>query len=156
MGCFPTTLRSPSAASYDRLFGDGDNGGEEDFEYGLDFACTLERTDLASPAVQRISPMLEVDGEPGLNGDEGGQNSVPGGAGFRLDFRPVGDLEPNLGLSYVFPMSGAVRDEVHGASPQVLRWSFDHTPERERKRTSFWLAESQLGAQRRATIRQLG
>lgn len=98
---------------YDRLFGGGDNGGEEDFEYGLDFAYTLERTDLAIPAVQRISPMLEVDGELGLNGDEGGQNSVLGGAGFRLDFRPVGDLEPSLGLSYVFPMSAAARDEVH-------------------------------------------
>lgn len=98
---------------YDKLFGGGDDGGSEEFEYGLDFAWAIPRTELPIPGIERISPMFEVDGEVGLNEDESGQNSVLGGAGFRLDFRPMGELEPSLGLSYVFPMSSAAREEVH-------------------------------------------
>jgi hypothetical protein len=98
---------------YDKLFGGGDNGGSEEFEYGLDFAYTIPRTELPIPGIESISPMFEVDSELGLNEDESGQNSVLGGAGFRLDFRPIGELEPSLGLSYVFPMSSVAREEVH-------------------------------------------
>jgi hypothetical protein len=98
---------------YDKSFGGGDDGGEEEFEYGLDFAYTIPRTELPIPGVARISPMFEVDGELGLNEDEVGQNSVLGSAGFRLDFRPLGDLEPSIALGYVFPMSSVARKDTH-------------------------------------------
>ena len=98
---------------YDKLFGGGDDGGEEEFEYGLDFACTISHAELPIPGVERISPMFEVDGEVGLNKDETGQNDVLGSAGFRLDFRPIGGLEPSLGLGYVFPMSSVAHKDVH-------------------------------------------
>jgi hypothetical protein len=99
--------------AYDKLYGGGSDGGEEDFEYGLNFAWAIPRTQLPIPGVQRISPMFEVDGELGLNADESGQNSVLGGAGFRMDFKPVCGLDPSLGLSYVFPMSAVARKDVH-------------------------------------------
>lgn len=98
---------------YDKLFGGGDDGGSEEFEYGFDFAYTIPHTQLPIPGVESISPMFEVSGELGLNEDENGQNSVLGGAGFRLDFRPVAGLDPSLGISYIFPMSSVARDEVH-------------------------------------------
>jgi hypothetical protein len=98
---------------YDKSFGGGDDGGEEEIEYGLDFACAIPRTELPIPGVARISPMFEVDGELGLNEDETGLNSVLGSAGFRVDFRPIGELEPTLGIGYVFPMSSVARKDVH-------------------------------------------
>ncbi len=98
---------------YDKSFGGGGDGGEEEFEYGLAFAWAVPHTELPIPGVQRISPMFEVDSELGLNEDETGQNSVLGGAGFRLDFKPIGELEPSLGLSYVFPMSSVALKDVH-------------------------------------------
>jgi len=98
---------------YDKLFGGGDDGGEEDFEYGLNFAWAILHTELPVPGVDRISPMFEVDSELGLNGDESGQNNVLGSAGFRVDFNPVCGLEPSLALGYVFPMSTVARKDVH-------------------------------------------
>jgi hypothetical protein len=102
--------------AYDKLFGGGSDGGEEDFEYGLDFAWAVPHTELPIPGVDRISPMFEVDGELGLNMDEANQNNVLGGAGFRMDFKSVCNLQPSLGLSYIFPMSAVARKDV--------RWGF--------------------------------
>lgn len=98
---------------YDKLLGGGDDGGSAEFEYGLAFAWTMPHEELPLPGVERFSPLFEVSGELGLNEDEAGQNSVLGSAGFRVDFRAVGGVEPSLGLGYLFPMSSAGRDEVH-------------------------------------------
>jgi hypothetical protein len=98
---------------YDKLFGGGDDGGSEEFEYGLDFAYALPRAELPIPGVTSISPMFEVAGEVGLNEDESGQNNLLGSIGFRLDFQPIAGLDPSLGLGYVFPMSPAAHEEIH-------------------------------------------
>ena len=98
---------------YDKLFGGGDEGGSEEFEYGLDFGYAIPLAELPIPGIESISPMFEVDGDVGLNQDEAGQNSVLGSAGFRLDFRPIVGLEPSFGIGYVFPMSSVAREEVH-------------------------------------------
>jgi hypothetical protein len=98
---------------YDKLFGGGDDGGEEEIEYGLDFGYAIPRAELPIPGVQELSPMVEVDDQFGLNEDEAGQNSVLGSAGFRLDFRPIAELEPSIGFGYVFPISSMGRKEVH-------------------------------------------
>ena len=102
-----------SQVGYDKLFGGGGDGGSEEFEYGLVFAWIIPHEELPIPAVERFSPLFEVDGELGLNEDEAGQNSVLGDMGFRVDFRPIGGLEPSFGLGYVFPMSSVARQEVH-------------------------------------------
>jgi hypothetical protein len=98
---------------FDKTFGSGDDGGSEDFDYGLAFTCTIPNVEQVIPGIERISPMFEITGELGLNEDEAGQNSVLGSAGFRIDFRPIGGLEPSLGLGYVFPMSSVARKDVH-------------------------------------------
>ena len=98
---------------YDRTLGSGDDGGSEDFEYGLAFAYTITRDQLRIPGVEKISPLLELDGELGLNQDEAGQNNLLGSAGFRADFRPIGDVNSSFGLGYVFPITSVARDEVH-------------------------------------------
>jgi hypothetical protein len=36
-----------------------------------------------------------------------------GSAGFRAIFKPVGEIQPSLGLAYVFPVDQGAREEVH-------------------------------------------
>ena len=98
---------------YSVLLGGGDNGGEQEFEYGLVFAYAVSRKDLPIPGVQAIYPLFEISGELGLNQDESGQNSVLGDAGIRLNLKPIAGLEPHIGLGYVFPMNNIARQEVH-------------------------------------------
>jgi hypothetical protein len=98
---------------YDRLFGGGADGGAEAFDYGLVFAWGISHDEFPVPGIEKFTPLFELEGDLGLNQDEAGQNGLLGGMGFRVDFQSVGGLEPSVGLSYVFPVSSAGRDEVH-------------------------------------------
>lgn len=103
---------------YDTLFGAGDGGGDNEgglqsFEYGFAFGYTLQYRELPLPGVERLTPLFELTGETGLNKDEAGQNSLLGSMGFRLDLKPIGELEPSIGLAYVFPIDSGAREEVH-------------------------------------------
>jgi hypothetical protein len=102
-----------SVFGYSTLLGAGDDGGTETLEYGFSFDYLIPSRDLRLPAVQQIIPMVELSGERGLNLDEAGQNSFLGGAGFRAEFKPIGDMQPNLGLDYVFPLDKGAREELH-------------------------------------------
>lgn len=102
-----------SVFAYSVLLGGGDNGGEQEFEYGFAFAYAVPHKDLPIPGVKTIYPMFEVSGELGLNQDESGQNSVLGSAGMRIVLKRIADLEPSIGLGYVFPMDSIARQEVH-------------------------------------------
>jgi hypothetical protein len=98
---------------YDMLFGGKDeNDGERSFDYGLSagysFLCGG-----SVPAVQQLIPMFEVVGERGLNREEAGQNNVLCDAGFRIKFKRIGELHPNVGLAYIFPIDKLARAELH-------------------------------------------
>jgi hypothetical protein len=101
-----------SVFAYSVLLGDGDNGGEQEFEYGFAFAYAIPHKDLPIPGVQTIYPLFEVSGELGLNQDESGQNSVLGDAGIRVNLKPIAGLDPSIALGYVFPMDSIARQEV--------------------------------------------
>jgi hypothetical protein len=109
---------------YDALFGGGDEGGQQSFEYGFAFGYALPHRDLPLPGVQQLTPLFELSGETGLNQGESGQNSLLGSAGFRLDLKPIGELQPTLGLSYVFPMDSVAREEVHWGIAVSLELEF--------------------------------
>jgi hypothetical protein len=103
---------------YDTLFGSGNEGGDDEgglqsFEYGFAFGYTVLYRELPLPGVERLTPLFELTGETGLNKDEAGQNSLLGSMGFRLDLKPIGELEPSVGLAYVFPIDSGAREEVH-------------------------------------------
>lgn len=98
---------------YDTLVGSGNDGGTEDFEYGMVFAYAISQADWHVPGVARFSPLFEISSELGLNKKEVGQNSMLGSAGLRLDFQHIGEIQPGFGLGYVFPMTSAARDDVH-------------------------------------------
>jgi len=109
---------------YTTLLGGGDNGGQQTFEYGLAFAYALLDEQHSLPGIQQFTPMFELSGETGLNQDEAGQNSLLGSIGFRADFKPLGDLQPSLGLGYVFPVDEGAHSEVHWGLAVSLIFEF--------------------------------
>lgn len=113
-----------SVFGYSTLFGGGDNGGLQTFEYGFAFGYTIPRRELPLAGVQRFTPLFELAGETGLNKGQSGQNSLLGSIGFRLDLKPLGNLQPSLGLGYVFPMDSGARAEVHWGIATSLIFEF--------------------------------
>jgi hypothetical protein len=113
-----------SVFGYDTLFGGGDNGGLQTFEYGFDFGYAIPHSELPLPGVQQLTPMFELSGETGLNKGESGQNSLLGSIGFRLDLKPIGEVQPSLGLGYVFPIDSGARTEVHWGIATSLTFEF--------------------------------
>ena len=102
-----------SVFGYDTLFGGGDQGGLQTFEYGFAFGYAIPHSEMSLPGVQQLTPLFELTGETGLNEEESGQNSLLGSVGFRLDLKPIGEMQPSLGLGYVFPIDSGARAEVH-------------------------------------------
>ncbi len=109
---------------YSTLLGGGDEGGLQTFEYGFDFGYTIWQSELRLPLVQQLTPMFELLGETGLNQGESGQNSLLGSFGFRLGFKPFGDLDATFGLGYVFPVDSLARQEVHWGIASSLTFEF--------------------------------
>ena len=95
------------------LFGPGDDGGRQMFEYGFDFGYTLQHLELPLPGVLQFIPIFELTGKTGLNKGESGQNSLLGNAAFRLNLKTIGDVQPRLGIGYVFPLDNNARTDAH-------------------------------------------
>ena len=102
-----------SIFGYSALFGPGDDGGRQTFEYGFDFGWTVQHRELPVPGVLQLVPIFELAGETGLNKDESGQNHLLGNAAFRLNLKTIGTVQPRLGIGYVFPLDNHARTEVH-------------------------------------------
>lgn len=100
-------------AGYSMLFGPGEEGGAQAFEYGLDFGYSIPHSQLSIPRVQQLIPMFEVSGETGLNHGESGRNSVIGLTGFRVNLDTIGRVQPRLGLGFFFPLNGNAHNDVH-------------------------------------------
>jgi hypothetical protein len=97
---------------YSTLYGVGDDGGLQTFEYGFTAGWTFQHKDLPLPAVQQFIPVFELSGEKEINHDH--TNAIIGNAGFRLNMKTIGRIQPRLGAGYVFPMNAAAHEDVHG------------------------------------------
>ncbi len=95
------------------MFGPGDDGGLETFEYGFVFGYTIEHRQLPLPDVLQLIPVFEIADETELNKGNQGHTSILGDAAFRVYLKPIGPMQPNLGLGFVFPLNNNARDEVH-------------------------------------------
>ena len=58
-------------------------------------------------------PVFELIGETELNKADPGRNSLTGNAGFRVNLKTVGQIQPRLGLGYVFPIDNGAREDMH-------------------------------------------
>ena len=98
---------------YATLFGGGEEGGLQTFESGLVFGYTIQHQQLPLPGVEQFIPMFELVGDTQMNQGDAGRTSLIGDAGFRINLKTVGSLQPRLGLGFVFPMDDNARAEVH-------------------------------------------
>jgi hypothetical protein len=102
-----------SVLGYSTLFGPGDLGGLQTFEYGFVFGWTVPRRQLPLPGVVESIPFLEVIGETELNKDNPGHTSVLGNAGFRFNLKAIGRVQPRPGIGFVFPMNSGAYQDTH-------------------------------------------
>jgi hypothetical protein len=105
-------LSLQSIAGYSILSGPGEDSGLRVFEYGFVFGVTFQHKELPIPGVQQFIPIFEVSGEKQLNHGES-HNSIIANAGFRVNLKAIGDLQPRIGVGYVFPMNEVAREDIH-------------------------------------------
>ncbi len=102
-----------SIFGYSMLYGSGDDGGLDTFEYGFVFGYTLTHEQLSLSWVQQIIPVFELSGATELNKADPGHDSLLGNLGFRLNLKTIGRIQPRLGLGFVFPVDQGAREDVH-------------------------------------------
>jgi len=102
-----------SIFGYSTLFGPGDDGGLQTFEYGFVFGYTIPHSHLPLLDVLQSIPFLELVGETELNKDNPGHNSLLGNAGFRFNLKAIGPVQPRPGVGFVFPLDSGAREDVH-------------------------------------------
>jgi hypothetical protein len=102
-----------SIFGYSTLFGPGDDGGLQTFEYGFVFGYTIPHSQLPLPDVLQSIPFLELVGDTELNKDNPGHNSLLGNAGFRFNLKAIGQLQPRPGVGFIFPLDSGAREDVH-------------------------------------------
>ncbi|HWB57845.1 MAG TPA: hypothetical protein VG733_00055 [Chthoniobacteraceae bacterium] len=102
-----------SIFGFSQLYGSGDDGGIQTFEYGFVFGYTIDHKELPLPHVQQLIPVFEVDGARQLNKDGAGSDSILGNAALRFNLDAIGPVQPRLGFGVVFPMDNGAREDVH-------------------------------------------
>ena len=102
-----------SVFGYATLYGGGEEGGLRTFESGFVFGYTIQHKELPLPGVEQFIPMFELVGDTPMNHDDSGRTSLVGNAGFRLNLKTVGQVQPRLGMGFVFPANNEARTEVH-------------------------------------------
>jgi hypothetical protein len=95
------------------LYGSDDDNGLETFEYGLVFGYTIPRKELQLPDVLQFIPVFELIGATELNKADPGRNSLTGNAGFRVNLKTIGAVQPRLGAGFVFPIDNGAREDMH-------------------------------------------
>lgn len=100
-------------AGYSALLGPGDEGGLQSWEYGFVFGYPLPHEHIKLPGILEIVPMVEITGETELNKANPGRTAVTGDAGFRVFCKSIGQVQPRLGIAFVFPINNNARDDMH-------------------------------------------
>jgi len=98
---------------YSTLLGPGDDRNLETFEYGFVFGYAIQHDELPLPGVQQFIPVFELQGDTELNKDTPRHNSLLGNAAFRVNLDAIGDVQPRIGLGYVFPIDKGAREDFH-------------------------------------------
>ena len=98
--------------------------GENSLEYNLVLGYNFEREQLKLPGVQRLIPIFELNGDTVLSHEERGENTLFGTAGFRVNLTALGELQPRLGVGYVFPIDSGAREEMRWGIVTSLVFEF--------------------------------
>ena len=106
-------LTAQTVLGHSTLLGPGPDGGAQKFEYGFVFGYRIPRRQLRLPGVLETIPVFELHGETGLNHGESGHNALLGNAALRFNFKSVGQVQPRLGVGFVFPIDSGARKDTH-------------------------------------------
>ena len=113
-----------SIFGYSMLFGPGDDGGVNTFEYGFTFGYDLPHQILPLPGVEKIIPMVELSGETQVNKAAAGQNNLTADAGLRFNLKAIGRIQPRPGIVFVVPVDNGARAETHWGVMTSLVFEF--------------------------------
>ena len=111
-----------SIAGYSMLYGPGEDGGLNTFEYGFTFGYNITREVLSLPDVEMLIPVFELTSETGLNHDR--QTSLTGDAGLRANLKTIWGVQPRPGIVFVFPLNNNSRNEQHWGIMTSLVFEF--------------------------------
>lgn len=106
-------LTLQSLAGYSSLHGGGPDGGLQTLEYGFVLGYSIPHEQMPLPGVLQFIPIFELAGETPLNHGSRGQSSLLGNAAVRVNLTPIGEVQPRLGLGFVFPVNETARMNVH-------------------------------------------
>jgi len=95
------------------LLGPGPEGGTQAFEYGFVFGYRIPHRQLPVPHVLELIPVFELKGETGLNNGASGHNRLLGNAAVRVNLKAIGQVQPRLGVGFVFPIDHGARQDTH-------------------------------------------
>ncbi|HYA79023.1 MAG TPA: hypothetical protein VED19_00775 [Candidatus Nitrosopolaris sp.] len=113
-----------SIFGYSMLYGPGDDGGVNTFEYGFVFGYNIPHQVLPVPGVDKIIPVAELSGETQLNKDDSGQTSLTADGGLRVNLKSIGGIQPRPGVVFVFPLNSNTRQETHWGIMTSLVFKF--------------------------------
>lgn len=113
-----------SIFGYSMLFGPGEEGGLDTFEYGLVFGYNIPHKTLPLPGVDRLIPVLELQGETELNKSNAGQNSLTADAGLRANLKTIWGIQPRPGIVFVFPVDNGAHMQTHWGLMTSLVFEF--------------------------------
>jgi hypothetical protein len=111
-----------SIAGYSMLYGPGDDGGLNTFEYGFTFGCNISHQMLPFPDVEKLIPVFELTGETELNHEH--QTSLTGDVGLRANLKTIWGIQPRPGVVFVFPLNNNSRNEQHWGIMTSLVFEF--------------------------------
>ena len=98
---------------YSMLYGGGDDGGLQTFEYGFVLGYTITHKELPLPGVMKLVPVFELNGETQINKESPRHNSLTGDIGFRCNLNPIGPIQLRPGIAFVFPIDNGSREQMH-------------------------------------------
>lgn len=102
-----------SIVGFSKLYGSGDEGGLETFEYGFDFGWTFQHEDVPIPGVEQLIPVFELSGETELNKDTPGHNSLLSNVALRANLKAIGGVQPRLGFGVLLPLDYGAKQDQH-------------------------------------------
>jgi hypothetical protein len=100
-----------SVLGYSMIYGPGDDGGLNSFEYGFVLGYTFQHKELPIPGVEQFIPVFELSGEKELNHDV--TSSLIANVAFRVNLKAIGRIQPRVGVGYFFPLNETARQDVH-------------------------------------------
>ena len=65
------------------------------------------------PGVLQLIPIFELTGAKTLNNGLANQDNLIADAGFRINLRPIGTIQPRLGIAVIFPVDETARQDTH-------------------------------------------